>query len=162
MEAKMLEIKAAVAAFFAITGTFLGWKGVLLLIWAAVMVLDYITGTMAARKNDEWNSSRAREGLFHKGGMIVVVLVAMLFDACLALVAINLPVLNMTWPGVIFPVVLAWYILTELGSIIENSIEMGAPVPAWLAKGLKISASAVDRAGESMVDKLDGEEDGHE
>ena len=162
MEAKMLEIKAAVAAFFAITGTFLGWKGVLLLIWAAVMVLDYITGTMAARKNAEWNSSRAREGLFHKGGMIVVVLVAMLFDACLALVAINLPVLNMTWPGVIFPVVLAWYILTELGSIIENSIEMGAPVPAWLAKGLKISASAVDRAGESMVDKLDGEEDGHE
>lgn len=162
METKMLEIKAAVAAFFALTGTFLGWKGVLLLIWAAVMVLDYITGTMAARKNDEWNSSRAREGLFHKGGMIVVVLVAMLFDACLALVAINLPVLNMTWPGVIFPVVLAWYILTELGSIIENSIEMGAPVPAWLAKGLKISASAVDRAGESMMDKLDGEEDGHE
>ena len=162
MEAKMLEIKAALAAFFALTGTFLGWKGVLLLIWAAVMVLDYITGTMAARKNDEWNSSRAREGLFHKGGMIVVVLVAMLFDACLALVAINLPVLNMTWPGVILPVVLAWYILTELGSIIENSIEMGAPVPAWLAKGLKISASAVDRAGESMVDKLDGEEDGHE
>ena len=162
MEEKMLEIKAAVAGFFALTGTFLGWKGVLLLIWAAVMVLDYITGTMAARKNDEWNSYRAREGLFHKGGMIVVVLVAMLFDACLALVAINLPVLNMTWPGVIFPVVLAWYILTELGSIIENSIEMGAPVPAWLAKGLKISASAVDRAGESMVDKLDGEEDGHE
>ncbi len=159
METKMLEIKAAVAAFFALAGTFLGWKGVLLLIWAAVMVLDYLSGTIAARRNNEWNSARAREGLFHKGGMIVVVLVAMLFDACLALVAINIPGLHMTWPGVIFPVVLAWYILTELGSVLENSIKMGAKVPEWLSKGLKITAEAMDKAGSGAVDKL-GEEDG--
>ena len=161
MESKMLEIKAAATAFFALTGTFLGWKGVLLLIWAAAMVLDYISGTMAARKNSEWNSARAREGLFHKGGMILSVLVAMLFDACLALVAINVPGLNMTWPGVIFPVVLAWYILTELGSIMENSIKLGASVPEWLTKGLKISAETIGKAGQSAVDKLEEKDGGY-
>lgn len=162
MESKMLEIKAAVTAFFAIAGTFLGWKGVLLVIWVAVMVLDYITGSVAAHKNNEWNSARAREGLFHKGGMIVVVLVAMIFDACLAVVAINLPGLNMTWPGVIFPVVLAWYILTELGSVLENGVKMGATRPEWLLKGLKVAASAIDKAGEETVDKLEGEGSDHD
>ena len=155
MEAKVIEIKAAVAAFFALTGTFLGWKGVLLVIWVCAMVLDYISGTIAARRNGEWDSGKAREGLFHKGGTIVVVLVAMLFDACLALVAINIPGLNMTWPGIIFPVVLAWYILTELGSVLENGVKMGATYPAWLAKGLKISAEAVSHAGEKAADKLE-------
>jgi len=162
MEAKMIEITLAVSSFFAITGTFLGWKGVLLIIWAGAMVLDYISGTIAARRNNEWNSARAREGLFHKGGMILVVLVAMLFDGCLALVAINIPGLNMTWPGIIFPVVLAWYVLTELGSILENSIKMGASYPEWLVKGLKISAEAVSKAGDSAVDKLTEEDTDHE
>lgn len=157
MEAKMLEIKAALTAFFAITGTFLGWKGILLLIWVGAMVMDYISGTLAARKNHEWDSARAREGLWHKGGMFLVVLVAMLFDACLAIVAINIPGLNMTWPGVIFPVALAWYIITELGSILENSIKLGADVPEWLAKGLKITATAIAKAGDSAVDKLEPE-----
>lgn len=150
------------SSFFAIAGTFLGWKGILLIIWTAAMVLDYISGTIAARKNGEWNSERAREGLAHKGGMILVVLVSMLFDACLALVAINIPGLNMTWPGIIFPVVLVWYVLTELGSVLENSIKMGASYPEWLVKGLKITAEAVSHVGDSTVDKLGEEEDDHE
>ena len=158
METKMFEIKAALTGFFAIAGTFLGWKGILLLIWVFAMVLDYISGSLAAHKAGEWNSARAREGLHHKGGMILVVLVAILFDGCLALVAIHLPVLHMTWPGLIFPVVLAWYILTELGSVLENSISMGAPCPEWLAKGLKITADKLAQAGEETVNKLEEEE----
>ncbi len=159
METKVLEIKAAVAGFFALAGTFLGWKGVLLFIWAAAMVLDYISGSLAAHRNGEWSSARAREGLFHKGGMILAVLVAMLFDGALALVAIQIPVLNMTWPGIIFPLCLAWYILTEAGSILENCVAMGAPYPKWLAKGLKITSTAIDKAGEGAMDKLAPQED---
>lgn len=155
---KALEIKAYITAFFAVAGTFLGWKGVMLLIWVAAMVLDYISGSLAAHKNGEWDSARAREGLSHKGGMILVVLVAMLFDACLALVAVNIPGLNMTWPGVIYPVVLVWYIITEAGSILENSIKMGAKVPDWLARGLKITLKTVDQAGNGAVDKLEKED----
>ena len=155
---KALEIKAYITAFFAVAGTFLGWKGALLLIWVAVMVLDYISGSLAAHKNGEWDSARAREGLHHKGGMILVVLVSMLFDACLALVAVNIPVLHMTWPGIVYPVVLVWYIITEAGSILENSIKMGATVPEWLAKGLKITLKTVDDAGKGAVGKMGEEE----
>lgn len=157
MESKALELKLAITTTLGVAGTFLGWKALLLLIWVCSMVLDYITGSAAAHKNGEWDSGKAREGLFHKGGMIAVVLLAMLFDACLALVAINLPVLHMTWPGVIFPVVLMWYIITEAGSILENAIKMGAPAPEWLAKGLKITLKAVDKAGDEAVSKLDTE-----
>lgn len=162
MEQKLMAIKAALAAFFAVTGTFLGWKGVLLVIWVAAMILDYISGTVAAHVNKEWNSDRARQGIGHKGGMILVVLVAMLFDACLALVAVNIPGLHMPWPGLIYPVVLAWYILTELGSVLENSVKMGAKYPEWLAKGLKISTEQIAKAGETHMDKTDEEEDDHE
>ena len=148
---KALEAKALITAFFAVIGTFLGWKGLLLLVWVAAMILDYLSGTMAAHKNGEWDSTIAREGLFHKGGMILVVLLAMLFDACLALVAINIPVLHMTWPGVIFPVVLVWYIITEAGSILENSIKMGATYPEWLQKGLQVALKKVDDAGGELT-----------
>ena len=148
---KALKIKGAITAFFAVVGIFLGWKGIMLLIWVAAMVLDYISGSLAAHKNGEWSSAVAREGLFHKGGMILVVFLAMLFDACLALVAINLPVLHMTWPGVIFPVVLVWYIITEAGSVLENSIKMGATYPEWLEKGLQVALKKVDDAGGELV-----------
>ena len=160
MESKALELKLAITATLGVAGTFLGWKALLLLIWVCSMVLDYITGSAAAHKNGEWDSTIAREGLFHKGGMILVVLLAMLFDACCALVAINLPVLHMTWPGVIFPVVLVWYIITEAGSILENSIKMGAPAPEWLAKGLQVTIKTVDKAGDAAVSKLDSDKEG--
>ena len=38
--------------------------------------------------------------------------------------------------GVVLPVVLVWYIFTELGSIAENAAAMGAPVPGCLVKTL--------------------------
>ena len=153
MESKALELKLAITTTLGVAGTFLGWKALLLLIWVCSMVLDYITGSAAAHKNGEWDSGKAREGLFHKGGMIAVVLLSMLFDACLAIVAIRLPVLHVSWPGVIFPVVLVWYIITEAGSVLENAIKMGAPAPEWL----KITLKAVDKAGDEAVSKLDTE-----
>lgn len=159
MEAKALEIKLAITTFFGVIGLFVGWKGVLLLIWVAAMVLDYLTGSLAAKINGEWDSSVARAGLWHKGGMIAAVLVSMLFDACCALVAINIPILHMTWPGIVYPVVLVWYIITELGSILENSIKMGGPCPPWLAKGLKVTMKTVDKAGNDVVAKLDAEKE---
>ena len=52
--------------------------------------------------------------------------------------------------------VLVWYILTELGSVVENAGALGAPVPAWLARMLVALESGVDRTGSAMGG--DGEE----
>ena len=50
-------------------------------------------------------------------------------------------------------VVTIWYILTELGSIVENAIAMGANVPAWLPKLLNATAHVVENVGKEVLDQ---------
>ena len=145
MEDKVMNWKAGVATFFTAVGAFLGWQGVMAAIWVCAMALDYLTGTAAALYAGEWSSAVARAGLWHKGGMIVVVIVAAIADGIMAVICANVPV-SMEWPVLVLPLVLAWYILTELGSILENALKMGAPVPEWLVKVLKVSVDAVNDA----------------
>lgn len=152
MKEKCLTIKAALAAAVTAAGAFLGWKGVMLLGWAAVMGLDYLTGTLAACKAGQWSSAVAREGLWHKGGMIAVVLVAALGDWLMVLLGAYMP-LGLNWPGLLLPMVTAWYILTELGSVLENAVKMGARVPHWLVRLLKAGVSAVDGKAEGAEEK---------
>ena len=150
MKDELMAFKGAMAAFFTALGAFLGWQGIMALVWVAAMGLDYLTGTMAACKAGQWNSTTAREGLWHKSGMIVVVIAAAIADGTMSVVCENLP-LEMFWPVVILPLVLAWYIITELGSILENAVKMGAPVPPWLISLLKAGRKAVDDAVEKSA-----------
>ena len=81
MEHHIVSIKAAVAAVTgALTGLW-GWMGWLVVGWIICMVLDYITGSAAAAKGGAWSSAKAREGIWHKAGMIVVVVVGVVFTA---------------------------------------------------------------------------------
>lgn len=148
MQENMFSVKAAIVAGCTALGAFLGWKGVMLLAWVIVMALDYITGTVAACKANEWNSSTAREGLWHKGGMIAVVVVAAIADWIMVVIVERVPI-GISWPGIVMPLVLAWYIVTELGSILENAVKMGAAVPGWLVKMMKASANIIDAAADS-------------
>ena len=109
----------------------LGW---LVVAWAACMALDWVSGSAAAASRGAWSSAAARAGIWHKAGMVVVVLVCALTDAVLAVAVANLPGLGLEVNGVVLPVVLVWYIFTELGSIAENAAAMGAPVPGWLVR----------------------------
>lgn len=150
MNENMLTMKAAIVAGFTALGAFLGWKGIMLVAWVLVMAIDYITGTLAACKAGQWASGVAREGLWHKGGMIAVVLVAAITDWIMVVVAAYVPI-GIQWPGIIMPLVLAWYIITELGSILENAVKMGGNVPSWLVKLLKASANLVEAAGDQAA-----------
>ena len=147
MKENLLTIKTAAAGFLTAMGAFLGWKGVMLVTWVIVMGLDYLSGTMAACKEGNWNSAAAREGLWHKGGMILAVTVAAIADAVMVLMVTYVPI-GLQWPGLLLPLVLAWYILTELGSILENAVQMGASVPSWLVRLLKNGVELVDGAVE--------------
>ena len=147
----------AAAVIGALTGLW-GWMGWLVVGWVVCMVMDYITGSMAAAKQGDWSSAKAREGIWHKAGMIVVVIVAAGADLLIALVLANIPAVQLpfTYSGLICPIVLVWYGVTELGSITENAVAMGAPVPGWLTKLLQVSKDAIDNAGEQLAG---GEED---
>ena len=145
MKQRAVEEKAALAAALGgISGIF-GWRGSMALIWVAAMVLDYISGSASACKAGKWSSAVARQGLWHKGGMILVVMVSAMTDLLLTFLSDYLE-LEFAWPGCVFPMVLAWYIITELGSILENAVKMGAPVPEWLMKILRKSLGSVNAA----------------
>ena len=144
---------AVIALIGALTGLW-GWMGWLVIGWVAVMGLDYVTGSAAAAKQGLWSSTKAKEGIWHKTGMIVVVVVAAGADILVALVLERLPAaaLPFEYGGLICPVVLVWYVVSELGSITENAVDMGAPVPSWLTKLLLVSRQAIDRAGEGLIE----------
>lgn len=158
MEKTINQIKAAVAAALGLLTGLWGWLGWLVVGWIAAMALDYLTGSMAAAKSGQWSSGKARDGIWHKCGMVVVVAVAAGTDWLLSLVLANLPLVELPvqYAGLVCPVVLVWYIVTELGSMVENAVVMGAPVPQWLVKLLAMSKSAVDRAGDGLGNGGDG------
>lgn len=152
-----LAAGAGVAGYCAAVWGKIGW---LILLWIVCFVTDYITGSLAALKNHVWDSEVAHEGLWHKGAMITVVLVATLFDLAILTITRSAGI-ELPFDGVfVLPIVLSWYIITELGSILENAIKMGAEnVPQWLKSGLKIVSDAINNAGNAAVgkDKKEGE-----
>ena len=80
--------------------------------------------------------------------MIVVVVVSAIADFIMVVICAKIPI-GLDWPTVVLPLVLAWYIITELGSILENAVKMGANVPSWLVRMLKASAKVVESAGDA-------------
>ncbi len=141
-----LAVKAAIVGIFGAFGAAFGWLGWLVLAWVACMVVDWLSGSSAAMQAGRWSSAKARGGIWHKAGMIVVVVVAAVADSVLALVVGNIPGLPIDYTVLLLPMVLVWYILTELGSILENAAAMGAPVPEFLIRILAAAKEKVEAA----------------
>ena len=147
-----LAVKAAIVGIFGAFGVAFGWLGWLVLAWFGCMVVDYISGSSAAMKAGQWSSAKARGGIWHKAGMIVVVVVAAVADKVLAIVLANIPGLPIDYTVLLLPMVLVWYILTELGSILENAAAMGSDVPPFL---IRILASAKDKVEEVTGENIE-------
>ena len=141
-----LAVKAAITGLCGAFSAAFGWMGWLVLAWVACMAVDWLSGSSAAMKAGQWSSAKARGGIWHKAGMIVVVVVAALADKVLAIVLANIPGLPIDYSVLLLPMVLVWYILTELGSILENAAAMGAPVPEFLVNILAAAKEKVEVA----------------
>lgn len=151
---KATEIKALCTAVFVFLTSLWGWLGWAILAFIFCIALDYITGTWAARAHGEWSSTVAREGLWHKLGEIVALLVAALCDIAVKVIlnSAAAPLLGkFEYQYYITLVVTLWYIFTELGSIIENAGKLGAPIPDWLAKGIAKLRNKTDGNIENSV-----------
>lgn len=152
MNETVITAKAAITAFFTALGVFLGWKGIMALTWVVLMAIDWLTGTAAARKSGTWKSSTARDGAWHKAGSIIVIALAFIADFIMGIMLPHIPMLNIQWPEFLAPLVLAWYVVTELGSILENAVKLGAPVPAWLVKIFDATLRMADNTGNELVE----------
>lgn len=137
----------------------LGWRGILLILFVAAIVFDYISGSIAAAGKGEWNSQAAREGIRHKVGMLFIVAVATCVDIILRTAQYTgVFVIDFPYKSIFLPLVMLWYILTEAGSIVENAVEMGAPVPPFLLNAIGKIKQNTESAAEEQQD--DGKRDG--
>lgn len=150
---KLNGFKVSIAAVMGAVSAFLGWFGWLAVLYVGCMVVDWITGSAAAMRNGQWASEKARDGIWHKVGSVVVVMVSAGADLLIGSIVNNLPGIRLPFSyGVMLcPVVLVWYIAAEFGSILENAVKLGAPVPKFLTKLLAVIGEAVDSAGSGMV-----------
>ncbi|WP_050698013.1 phage holin family protein [Anaeromassilibacillus senegalensis] len=160
-EHTIIGIKATITAACAAMSAWLGWFGWLVVAWAACMVLDYLTGSAAACRAGEWSSAIARDGLWHKAGAIVAVAASLLTDILVGLVVNHIPAISLPFAYTVLfcPVVIVWYILTELGSIVENAGKLGAPVPPFLARVITICKGSVDAAGDKISEEKEDKQD---
>lgn len=154
---KAHELRALLTAAMSFIVALLGWVGIAVAVMLICMVLDYITGTWAAKAHAEWTSEKAREGLWHKLGEIVALCVSALCDIAVGVILSSAaaPLIgDYHHRGYITLIVAVWYIFTELGSILENAAKLGAPIPEKLIKGIgRLKKKADD------VDPVPGKED---
>ena len=88
------RIKAAAVGVLGCLTALWGWFGWLVVAWIGCMVLDYATGSAAALRSGEWSSKIARDGLWHKLGSMVAVLVAAILDGVIRLALAHIPALD--------------------------------------------------------------------
>ena len=138
MEHKIKAFKAALTAALGLLTALWGWFGWLMVAWILCMALDVLTGMASALHAGEWSSRKARDGLWHKAGCVAAVTAAGLLDLVVGLLLSSLPAgaLPFTYTVLLCPLTTVWYLLTEMGSILENAGAMGAPIPAWLKKAI--------------------------
>ena len=158
MEVNLNEFKLALTGGIMAAISLIGWQGLLVLGWILLMLIDYISGTWAAKRQKNWSSAAARDGVMHKGGMVLVVLAAALTDLVLWAVWDKIG-FGFEWPFLTVTLILVWYCLTEVGSIMENAGKLGAPVPGWFVAALDAGIHIVDQKGEEIIGRLEQKEE---
>lgn len=149
----LTNVKAGITAILATLTAFWGWFGWLVIVWVCMMLLDWLIGSAAAAKQGKWSSAKLRAGAWHKGGEVVIVIVALVADWLIGLVVANIPgiTLPFEYSVLLAPLVVVWYIIGELGSLAEHAVTFGAPVPGWLVSALEAGKKAVDSAGDKLT-----------
>ena len=152
MRAMYMTIQAVTAAIIAWLSARLGILLPVLCVLLTAMVLDYITGMLASKREalehpDDpaygWSSRRGAEGIIKKVGYLCIIAAAMIVDYIILSVAAQAGI-EVALKAFFGLLVAVWYILNELLSIIENAGRMGAPVPDWLAQYVAVLKNKID------------------
>lgn len=142
-------ISGAAAWLFAKIGVLM----YVILVLAAAMAIDYVTGMLASKSEaidhpDDpeygWSSRKGAKGIIKKVGYLCVIAVAMMVDYIILRVAaeIGMAIELKAFFGILVTV---WYLLNEALSIIENAGRMGAPVPDWLRQYIAVLKNKIEQ-----------------
>lgn len=103
-------------------------RGLMLLV--AMMMLDLVTGVIAAHSSKTpITSRRFGEGVKRKVGVLLVVAATMVLEMFFKDQVLNFDGLLLRWT-------LTWFIATEALSLYENASTLGLPMPPHLKKAL--------------------------
>lgn len=117
-------LKLSVAAVGAFLTTFFGGWDTMLQILVGLVVLDYITGVLAAWYDKTLNSEVGGRGIMKKIMLFVVVGVAYQLDAA-------------TGQEIFRNLAIWFYLANESLSIVENAGRCGVPIPEFLKTALE-------------------------
>lgn len=151
-----VTIQGAAAAAFAWVSAKLGILLPVLGILLFLMVVDYVTGMLAAKTeaidhpNDAeygWSSKKGAKGILKKVAYMCVIAAAMVLDYIILSVGshIGIEIRTTAFFGLLVAI---WYVLNEMLSIVENAGRMGAGVPEWLMKYIAALKKKVDDKGD--------------
>lgn len=118
--------KNILAAVCALCGLLFGDLDGLMIALAALMVMDYVSGVLAAIAQKKLSSEIGAKGIAKKVFMLLIVAVANIVD------------INVIGEGhVLKSVTVIFYIANECISLIENGGKLGVPVPNKLMEVLE-------------------------
>ncbi len=156
-----ITIKAVIAAIGAFLSAKLGILYPVFMLLTGLMVIDFISGMAASKreamenpedKTKGWSSKRGIKGIYKKVGYILTIAVAMAVDWLIFNVtdSMGIKIPTITLFGLLTAI---WFIINELLSILENAGRMGAPLPDFLRKVIAVLKTGVEKQGNTLVSK---------
>lgn len=115
---------------------FVGLNWEIIFIWITLMILDIMTGVIKAAKNKNFSSKDMKKGLYKKAGEFFLLFALILGQRVGIIVGIDIPVA---------PIFIGAFSFKDLGSIIENAIDIGVGVPSIVKKWFKIANDSINQ-----------------
>lgn len=145
-----VKVKGIAAVITGVTGYLINCFSELVVILILLMLVDYITGVIAAFFKKELSSWRGLQGIFKKFSFMLLVVLGFLLDFVITYL-IEKVGLQFSTNGIFGIATTCWLIGNEGLSILENSAVIGLPVPPFLKPALaklKDTADNIGKGGE--------------
>lgn len=140
-----------------VISTILGPHWYLFLGLALLNMLDYITGTVKARKRGEESSDKGWPGLAKKVFYWVVIAVAFIVSFIFSEIGKDLIGVDLSFMYILGWSTIALFVVNEARSVLENCVQMGIYVPAVLVKGLAVAQKLTESKVEEALPEVEDE-----
>lgn len=138
------KYNAIVGSLVAVATALLGAYWYVFAGYLLLNVLDWGTGWYKARKKKEESSYIGLRGILKKVGYWVIILVAFLMPDLLIGLGRDVLGINLDFLMLFGWFTLACLLVNEIRSVLENLVECGYNVPAFLIKGLAVTEKLLE------------------
>ena len=149
------KYNAAIGAVVAVLTAVFGVYWYVFASFLVLIIVDWLTGWLNARKKKEESSKVGAVGAVKKLGYWAMVLVAFLIASTFVHFGNDMLHVDLSFLNLIGWWVLAMLIINEARSILENLVELGYKVPDVLIRGLAVT----DKLIEAGIDILKPDDD---